>query len=104
MQRVSNEYRASMKSPLRERACIMVSFGLVNQVAQANAMVHPSNYAYFSNSGIFRDYKEESIYGTFEENLTKVDGSMCFLPREGMGVYYDNGLISKDIIADKVRN
>ena len=35
MQRVSNEYRASMKSPLRERAYIMVSFGLVNQTALA---------------------------------------------------------------------
>ena len=101
MQRVSNEYRASMKSPLRERAYIMVSFGLVNQTAQANAQVRPSDYAYFSNSEIFRDHKEEPIYGTFEENLTKVDGSMCFLPREGMGVYYDNGLISKDIIADR---
>lgn len=101
MQRVSNEYRASMKSPLRERAYIMVSFGLVNQTAQANAQVRPSDYAYFSNSEIFRDYKEEPIYGTFEENLTKVDGSMCFLPREGMGVYYDNGLISKDIIVDR---
>ena len=101
MQKVSKEYRDSMKSPLRERAYIMVSFGLVNQAAQANAQVHPSEYAYFSKSEIFRDYKEEPIYGTFEENFTKVDGSMCFLPRESMGVYYDNGLISKDIIADR---
>lgn len=101
MQKVSKEYRDSMKSPLRERAYIMVSFGLVNQAAQANAQVRPSEYAYFSKSEIFRDYKEEPIYGTFEENFTKVDGSMCFLPRESMGVYYDNGLISKDIIADQ---
>ena len=101
MQRVSNEYRTSMKSPLRERGYIMVSFGLVNQVAQANAQVRPGEHAYFSNSEIFRDYKEEPIYGTFEENFTKVDGSMCFLPREGMGVYYNNGLISEDIVADR---
>ena len=100
MQKVSNEYRTSMKSPLRERGHIMVSFGLVNRAAQANAKTLPGKYAYFSNSEIFRDYKEEPIYGTFEENFTKVDGSMCFLPREGMGVYYNNGLISENIIAD----
>ena len=47
MQRVSNEYRTSMKSPLRERAHILVSFGLVNQAAQANAKIHPGKYAYF---------------------------------------------------------
>ena len=101
MQRVSNEYRTSMKSPLRERAHILVSFGLVNQAAQANAQIRPSKYAYFSNLEIFRDYKDEPIYGTFEENFTKVDGSMSFLPREGMGVYYNNGLISEDVIVDQ---
>lgn len=101
MQKVSNEYRASMKSPLRERGYIMVSFGLINQVAQANAKTRPGKYAYFSNSEIFRDYKEEPIYGTFEENFTRVDESMCFLPREGLGVYYNNGLISEGIIADQ---
>ena len=39
MQKVSNEYKASMKSSLRERSYMMISFGLVNQEAQANATV-----------------------------------------------------------------
>ena len=39
MQKVSSEYKRSMKSSLRERAYIMVSFGLVNQEAQAKASV-----------------------------------------------------------------
>ncbi len=39
MQNVSKEYRESMKSPLRERAYIMLSFGIVNQEAQNNATV-----------------------------------------------------------------
>ena len=31
MQKVSNTYKESMKSSLRERAYIMLSFGLINQ-------------------------------------------------------------------------
>lgn len=43
MQKVSNEYKASMKSSLRERSYMMISFGLVNQEAQANATVMTSS-------------------------------------------------------------
>lgn len=39
MQKVSKAYKESMKSSLRERAYIMISFGLVNQEAQAKATV-----------------------------------------------------------------
>ena len=39
MQRVSREYKESMKSPLRERGYIMITFGLVNQEAQAKATI-----------------------------------------------------------------
>jgi hypothetical protein len=45
MQKVSNEYKASMKSSLRERSYMMISFGLVNQEAQANATVMGNNFA-----------------------------------------------------------
>ena len=37
MQKVSKAYKESMKSSLRERAYIMISFGLLNQEAQAKA-------------------------------------------------------------------
>lgn len=39
MQKVSKTYRESMKSSLRERAYIMLSFGLINQEAQAKARI-----------------------------------------------------------------
>ena len=45
MQKVSNEYKESMKSSLRERSYMMISFGLVNQEAQANATVIGNNFA-----------------------------------------------------------
>ena len=39
MQKVSKAYKESMKSSLRERAYIMVSFGLINQEAQSKAKI-----------------------------------------------------------------
>lgn len=102
MQKVSKAYKESMKSSLRERAYIMVSFGLVNQEAQAKATVDNGSYAYYSNKdNIFGEHIDDTIYATLEEEFTKVDGSMFFLPRatEG-GRYYDTGIVSDKLISE----
>lgn len=102
MQKVSNEYRESMKSSLRERGYIMLSFGLVNQEAQAKARIEKGNFTRYSNtSNIFGKKTDDTIYATLEENFTKVDGSMFFLPRgTSAGGYYDTGLVSNNLISD----
>ena len=102
MQKVSKAYKESMKSSLRERAYIMISFGLVNQEAQAKATVDDGSYAYYSNKdNIFGEHIDDTVYATLEENFTKVDGSMFFLPRatEG-GRYYDTGIISEKLVSE----
>lgn len=102
MQKVSKAYKESMKSSLRERAYIMISFGLVNQEAQAKATVDNGNYAYYSNKdNIFGEHIDDTVYATLEEEFTKVDGSMFFLPRatEG-GRYYDTGIVSDKLISE----
>lgn len=102
MQKVSKAYKESMKSSLRERAYIMISFGLVNQEAQAKATVDNGSYAYYSNKdNIFGEHIDDTVYATLEEEFTKVDGSMFFLPRatEG-GRYYDTGIISDKLISE----
>lgn len=102
MQKVSKAYKESMKSSLRERAYIMISFGLVNQEAQAKATVDNGSYAYYSNKdNIFREHIDDTVYATLEEEFTKVDGSMFFLPRatEG-GRYYDTGIVSDKLISE----
>lgn len=102
MQRVSKAYKESMKSSLRERAYIMISFGLVNQEAQAKATVDNGSYAYYSNKdNIFGEHIDDTVYATLEEEFTKVDGSMFFLPRatEG-GRYYDTGIVSDKLISE----
>ena len=102
MQKVSKAYKESMKSSLRERAYIMLSFGLVNQEAQAKARIDESgDFAYFSNSAtLFSDKANFPVYATLEENFTKVDGSMFFLPRRNASdSYYDTGLVSGSLVS-----
>lgn len=102
MQKVSKAYKESMKSSLRERAYIMISFGLVDQEAQAKATVDNGSYAYYSNKdNIFGEHIDDTVYATLEEEFTKVDGSMFFLPRatEG-GRYYDTGIVSDKLVSE----
>lgn len=102
MQKVSKAYKESMKSSLRERAYIMISFGLVNQEAQVKATVDNGSYAYYSNKdNIFGEHIDDTVYATLEEEFTKVDGSMFFLPRatEG-GRYYNTGIVSDKLVSE----
>lgn len=100
MQKVSKTYKESMKSSLRERAYIMISFGLLNQEAQAKAKVEQGDFTYYSNSAnILSEKTDDTIYATLEENFTKVDGTMFFLPRQNASnAYLDTGIISDKLL------
>ena len=102
MQKVSKEYKISMKDSLRERSFMMISFGLINQDAQANATVEGDNFTYYSKqTGLFGQRKDDTVYGTFEQDFTRVDGSMYFLPRQNnSNAYYDTGLIGKPLVSE----
>lgn len=102
MQQVSEEYRESMSSPLRNRGYIMISFGLINQEAQTNASINNNNLAYFSETNsVFSETTDDIVYATLEENFTKVDGSMYFLPRSNSSVpFYNTGIISNNLISN----
>lgn len=102
MQKVSKAYKESMKSPLRERAYIMLSFGLVNQEAQTSAKIKEGDFAYFSNTkSVFLKKSDDIIYATLEEDFTKVDGSMFFPPREDSSSRpYDTGLVGGLLVSE----
>lgn len=104
MQKVSRAYRDSMKSSLRERAYIMLSFGLVNQEVQANAKIDKGDFAYYSNSeNVFTEKSDDMVYATLEENFTRVDGSMLFLPRPNISnAYLDTGIISNKLVSEAI--
>lgn len=102
MQKVSKAYKESMKSSLRERAYIMLSFGLINQEAQAKARIGDGDFAYFSNtSTLFSERTDMTSYATLEEDFTKVDGSMLFLPRRNdSDAYLDTGLVGNKLLSE----
>lgn len=98
MQQVSDAYKESMKSTLREQAYIRVSFGLFNQDAQANSTVSDGDYAYFSNAdNLFVNHSYEPTYATLEENFMRVDGSMRFLSANSA---YDSCLVSEKLVSE----
>lgn len=102
MQKVSKQYKESMKSSLRERAFIMLSFGLVNQEAQAKATIDNGDFLYYSNkSNLLGEHGDDTVYATLEENFTKVDGSMFFPPRQGSAdKFYDTGLVGNKLVSE----
>lgn len=102
MQKVSKAYKESMKSSLRERAYIMITFGLLNQELQAKASIDDGDFTYYSNkNNIFGEHEDNTVYATLEENFTRVDGSMYFLPKDKSGShnYLDTGIISKELVS-----
>ena len=67
MQKVSKAYKESMKSSLRERAYIMVSFGLINQEAQSKAKIEDGDFSFYSNAdNIFGETTNNAVYATLE--------------------------------------
>lgn len=102
MQQVSEAYKESMKSSLRNRSYIMISFGLINQEAQTNATASGDSLTYFSScDSLFSEATDDIVYATLEENFAKVDGSMYFPPRSNSSVpFYDTGVISKNLISN----
>lgn len=101
MQLVSKEYKEAMKLPFRNRAYIRVSIGVVNSDAQNNAVLdEETELTYYSDGKKpFDGYTVTKPYATAEQNFSKVDGSMYFLPKETDGYsYYNNGIVTNDIL------
>lgn len=99
MQTVSKEYKRSIAQPLRNRGYIRVTIGVVNSDAQKSVSVEEDNLAYFANPTAPLDgIVPTKIYGTCEKNFSKVDGSMYFLPPEGSSSYYNNGIVTEELV------
>ena len=89
MWETSDEYKASMKSPVREQSFLNVTLSLWNEKANSSSKVSEcyalSEYSY-SASNVFRknDYfsssKTSHDIASYENGFTKVDGSMYFAP------------------------
>lgn len=104
MQNVSAAYKNGMKSPLRNRGYIQVSFGIFNENLQSQAeFSHPADtYIYYSNdSRVFSEGTEDLVYATLENNFFKVDGTQRFLPPQDSRIGLQNsGVVSQELVDD----
>lgn len=98
MQSASNAYVESMAQPFRNRAYIQGSIGIINSEAQdsATANTSKSKLIYFSDKTLaFQNPTINQRYATGEENVSKTDGSMFFLPPSTAKMtYYNNGIVT----------
>lgn len=78
MQNVSQEYKDSMKSALRDRGYIRIAFGGVNSAAQNNAVISGEQISRSDPSEVFNNGLDDYVCATLEHNFTRVDGSMYF--------------------------
>lgn len=102
MQAVSDAYIESMNKPFRNRGYIKGSIGIINSDAQNNATANNKQnaFTYFSNiKRPFTSYSVNQVYATGEQNFSKVDGSMFFLPKKSSGLkYYNNGIVTNELL------
>lgn len=100
MQKVSQEYKRSMKQILRNRSYMKVTIGVINQEAQRKAYTSaPEDYTYFSNlTKPFNRYTVDTLYATAEQNYSPADGSMLFLPRNAEDGLLNAGIVTADIL------
>ena len=98
---VSEEYKEQINKDVRNRGHIRVTVGIINNDAQKAARISGESpvpyYAITTMNGALEGRSDASFYASDEENFTRVDGSMYFLPPEG-GTYYYNGIVTTDTI------
>lgn len=99
MQNVSKAYKQSMKGIGRNRGYIKATIGVINSQAQKNVAVDDRTaVTYFSDARKpFNNYTVDNVYATAEQDFSKVDGTMYFLPPRNND-YYNNGIVTANIL------
>lgn len=74
MYNVSQEYKDSMKKPIRNHSYMKVALGLINQEAQASATVEDqSAYTEYSDfESLFTKNDIGNIYATYEQDFLRL--------------------------------
>lgn len=103
MQTVSAAYKKAMRDPFRNRGYITARIGIISSTAQNNIVASETDndFAYFANTtAAFKGNTVSQVYATLEEDFSKVDGTMYFLPEEYDGYsYYNNGLVTNELLS-----
>ena len=79
MYNATNQFKNCMKAPLRNRAHIQVSIGIINSLAQSNGEITSELSPWSNERSIWKANTVGTQYATFEDNFFKADGSQYLL-------------------------
>jgi hypothetical protein len=97
MYQTSQEYKESMKRPVRNQSYMKIQLGLINQEAQQTAGLSDTNkYNDFSDTESIFNQHTVRRYATYESNFWKANGISFFLP-EKKSDYRKDGITSTNL-------
>lgn len=100
MYQTSQEYKESMKRPVRNQSYMKIQLGLINQEAQQTAGLSDTNkYNDFSDAESIFNQHTVRRYATYESNFWKANGISFFLP-EKKSDYRKDGITSTDLFEE----
>lgn len=100
MYQTSQEYKESMKRPVRNQSYMKIQLGLINQEAQQTAGLSDTNkYNDFSDAESIFNQHTVRRYATYESNFWKADGTSFFLP-EKKSDYRKDGITSTNLFEE----
>ena len=100
MYQTSQEYKESMKRPVRNQSYMKIQLGLINQEAQQTARLSDTNkYNDFSDAESIFNQHTVRRYATYESNFWKANGISFFLP-EKKSDYRKDGITSTNLFEE----
>lgn len=100
MYQTSQEYKESMKRPVRNQSYMKIQLGLINQEAQQTAGLSDTNkYNDFSDEESIFNQHTVRRYATYESNFWKANGISFFLP-EKKSDYRKDGITSTNLFEE----
>ena len=97
MQKASNGYKQAMARTIRGRAYVAAGIGIVNQQAQADAVLS-GDFMPWSNAALPLGSREPvGEYAALEQHFFKADGSLLFLPDPEIDQYVTCGITTTGI-------
>lgn len=100
MYQTSQEYKESMKRPVRNQSYMKIQLGLINQEAQQTAELSDTNkYNDFSDAESIFNQHTLRRYATYESDFWKANGISFFLP-EKKSDYRKDGITSTNLFEE----
>lgn len=100
MYQTSQEYKESMKRPVRNQSYMKIQLGLINQEAQQTAGLSDTNkYNDFSDAESIFNQHTVRRYATYESNFWKANDISFFLP-EKKSDYRKDGITSTNLFEE----